>query len=207
MQRLESIALELALGALLCACAGRDSGVSDVPVTGPVVGHYRARLDNGAGVTERFKLLLYAARPDRLHGEVLSPTGGTVLIFDGGDGRIAVTFVRDRVSYVGSAGRDALEKLVGIPLTLEEMVRGLLSGPTGDETYSLLREPDREGLPESLEIRAQGRTLSLQLKRLRALRSAEESLGTGIPPRGMDPRPLDRLEPLQVSAARSREAP
>jgi hypothetical protein len=207
VQRFESIALVLVLGLLVCACASRDRRLSDIPAGGPAVGHYRARLDDGAGTQDRFKLLLYAAYPDRLHGEVLSPTGGTVLIFDGGDGRIAVTFVRDRTAYVGPAGREALDKLVGIPLTLEEMVRGLLSGPQGDESYTMIREPDREGLPERLEIRSEGRTLSLQLKRFRALKVPKETLGTGRPPEGMEPYPLDLLEPLRDTRARGGEAP
>jgi hypothetical protein len=198
--------LVLLLGLLFSACATRDRRVSDLPAGGPVVGHYRARLDDGAGRQERFKLLLYAAHPDRLHGEVLAPTGGTVLIFDGGDGRIAVTFVRDRSSYVGLAGREALDKLVGIPLTLDEMVSGLLSGTRGAESYTLIREPAGEGLPESLVIRSEGRTLSLQLKRLKRLKAPEESLGTGRPPDGMEPYPLDLLEPLQLSGARGGEA-
>jgi hypothetical protein len=177
--------------------------VSDIPEGVPAVGAYRAQLEDEEGGTERFRLLLFAAPPDRLHGEVLAPTGGTVLIFDGGDGRIAVTFVRDRVSYVGPASAEALEKLVGVPLTLEEMVRGLLSGPTGDEPYIVNREAERPGLPQSLEIRSRGRTLALRLKRMRPLTTSADSLGTGVPPEGMEAYPLDQLEPLQVSGARS----
>jgi hypothetical protein len=164
---------------------------------GPTVGVYRARLDDGEGRPQKFKLLLFAAPPDRLHGEVLSPTGNTVLIFDGGDGRMAVTFVRDRVAYVGPAGSEALDKLVGVPLTLEELVRGLLEGARGGEPYTLVRLAQEPGLPQSLEIVAEGRSLALQLKRLRPLSAPAEGLGTGRPPDGMEQLPLERLEPIR----------
>ena len=90
-------------------CGGSSVAVGSGEA-GPV-GLYRARLEHPDGSSDRFKLLLHAALPDRLHGEVLAPVGGTVLIFDGGGGRMAVTFVRDRVSFVGPASPANLEKL------------------------------------------------------------------------------------------------
>jgi hypothetical protein len=191
------LALIAITGLSWLGCAARGGRLQDGPETGPTFGLYRARLTDAEGQVEKFRLLLFAASPDRLHGEVLSPTGNTVLIFDGGQGRIAVTFVRDRVAYVGPAGAEALDKLVGVPLTLDEMVRGLLEGARGGEPYSIVREPDEAGLPQSIEIRAEGRSLGLQLKRLRPLQAPPEGLGTGNPPEGMELLPLDRLEPIR----------
>ena len=60
--------------------------------------------------------------PDRIHGEILSPVGTTEAIFDGGNGRIAVTLPRDRVSYVGDGDAAAMAKVLGVRLSLEELV-------------------------------------------------------------------------------------
>ena len=77
--------LVLVLALSLAACAGRRVPVSSVQDAGPAFGLYRARLEEAGGQSERFRLLLFAAAPDRIHGEVLSPMGTTALIFDGGD--------------------------------------------------------------------------------------------------------------------------
>lgn len=186
------------LVALSLACAGRGERLPAGPDAGPLVGLYKARLEEDGGRSERFRLLLFAAKPDRIHGEVLSPVGGPVLIFDGGAGKIAVTLVRDRVAFAGPAGPEVLEKLIGVPVRLEELVESLLSGGGHDETRTVLREPaGREGLPERFEIRAGGRSLRLQLKRLRALQRRDGGVGTGDPPAGMELLPLERFEPLR----------
>jgi hypothetical protein len=162
------------------------------------VGLYKARLDDADGRSERFRLLLFAAEPDRIHGEVLTPVGGTALIFDGGDGRIAITLVRERVAFAGRAEPEAIEKLIGVRVPLGELVHGLLHGLTAHDGPTVVREPaGREGLPELFEISAGERSLRLQLKRLRALDRGHETLGTGQPPAGLELLPLERFEPLR----------
>lgn len=189
--------LVLAL-ALSLACAGRGNRLPAGPGAGPMVGLYKARLEESAGRSERFRLLLFAAPPDRIHGEVLTPVGGTALIFDGGGGRIAVTLVRDRVAFAGPAGPEVIEKLVGVPVGLEELVESLLSGSRPAGASVVLREPGgREGLPERFEISAGERSLQLQLKKMRNLGRPDGGLGTGEPPEGMELLPLDRFEPLR----------
>jgi hypothetical protein len=179
------------------ACAVRGDKVVSTPGGGPVVGLYRARLSAGEGRSEKFKMLLFAAPPDRIHGEVLSPVGSTLLVFDGGAGKIAITLVRERVVFAGSAGPEAIEKLIGVPVGLEALVASLLSGAVQDPGHTVVREPEgREGLPERYEIAAGGRALQLQLKRLRGLGGRAASLGTGDPPPGFDLLPLEQFEPL-----------
>jgi hypothetical protein len=195
--------LLLVLLSALCACAGRSPGFGDAAEAGPV-GLYRARLEHPDGSSDRFKLLLYAALPDRLHGEVLAPVGGTVLIFDGGEGRMAVTFVRDRVSYVGPASPGNMEKLIAIPLELEALVRALLEGEEVGGGLAVVREPDGEGLPRRLELFSGDRGLRLELKRYRPLRAPAEALGTGRPPDGMEVHPLEQLEPIEYVAEGAR---
>jgi hypothetical protein len=163
-----------------------------------VVGLYRARLAEADGRSEKFRLLLFAAPPDRIHGEVLTPVGGTVLIFDGGGGRIAITLVRDRVAFAGPAGPDVIEKLIGVPVRLEDLVDGLLTGAPPSASFELLREAEvGEALPERFEISSGGRSLELQRRRLRVLDRPEGGLGTGEPPPGLELLPLERFEPLR----------
>lgn len=177
------------------------------PGAGPAVGLYKARLEETGGRSEKFRLLLFAAAPDRLHGEVLTPVGGTALVFDAGAGRIAITLVRDRVAFAGVAGPEIFEKLIGVPVRLEQLVESLLSGGSGGGGVTVVREPaGREGLPERFEIAAGGRSLELQLKRVRALDRRDGGLGTGEPPDGLELLPLERFEPLRAWEQES-EAP
>lgn len=163
------------------------------------MGLYRARLVDEEGRKRKFRLLLFAALPDRVHGEVISPVGTTVLILDGGGGRVAVTLVRDRVAYVGPAGARAVERIVGVPLDLEQLVGGLLRGEIPDGAHRLVRDPPTgAGLPQALEIEAEGRSLMLQLKTLKPLRAPASELGTGNPPPGMRQLPLDELGPVEL---------
>jgi hypothetical protein len=176
------------------------------PGAGPVVGLYKARLEEAGGRSEKFRLLLFAAAPDRIHGEVLTPVGGTALVFDAGAGRIAITLVRDRVAFAGPAGPDVFEKLIGVPVRLERLVDSLLTGRSYGGGPTVAREPaGREGLPERFEISAGGRRLELQLKRVRALDRRDGGLGTGDPPAGLELLPLDRFEPIRAWEQESEE--
>ncbi len=176
-----------------CRRAHRD--VLTTRATGPVVGQYKGRIEGKDGESRQFRLLLFAALPDRLHGEVLSPLGTMQLILDGGRGRLAITFVSDGVSFVGPARPEALARILGVPLSLEELVRGLLTGEVENGEITLVRTGDQDaGLPERLEIRTHSSSLELRLKRLRPARALEPELGTGRPPGNTEVRPIEDLE-------------
>jgi hypothetical protein len=187
--------LALALVGLV-SCAGRTRPTTQRP-QGDVAGLYKVRLEAVGQKTRRFRLLLFAELPDRFHGEVLTPLGATVMILDGGENRLAVTLVRERVAFVGDSGPDNLRRLFGLELSLAELVRGLLTGEAGELEVEVRRESSlSEGLPQRLEIVStveSGRRMTLELKRLRRLDVAPGSLGTGEPPPGLELRPLEEL--------------
>jgi hypothetical protein len=155
---------------------------------------------------ETFRLWVWAGLPDRIHGEVLTPTGQTALVFDGGHGRISVAFVKDRVAYTGPSSPDVLEKLLGIRLTLGDLVGGLLEGRVSGDGYSIERDPSDgpggAGLPPSVVVTAGERVLSLRRKRLLSATAPASDLGTGTPPPGMDVLPIEALEPLRLERDR-----
>jgi len=163
------------------------------------MGVYRARLEDASGQSRRFRLLLYATLPDRIHGEVLSPVGTTELIIDGGGGRVAITQPRKRVSYAGDADAEAMEKVLGVRLSLEQLVQGLLGHEVTGVGYSVERRPAGEtGLPESLRIDGSGHSLSLRLKSSQPLRVSTSTLGNGEPPPDMEVLPLTDLDPVEL---------
>lgn len=156
---------------------------------------YKGRVENADGKGRRFRLLLFAALPDRLHGEVLSPLGAPQLIVDGGSGKLAVTFVRDGESFVGRAHGDVVARVLGVHLELDELVRALLIGESVGGGHPLERMGRGAGeLPQAVTIRTEDGTLALELKRLRPLRADPTLLGTGQPPEGTRVRPLEELE-------------
>jgi len=181
----------------LAGCAPQRRGAIEPSSSGTRVGVYKVRSQPRDEKSRRFKLMLYAASPDRLHGEVLSPLGSPVMSFDGGDGQLAVTLVRDRLTFVGDATPGALAPLFGVAISLSDLVAALLEGVTPDAAGWTLERPDGSGLPESLTITSESGTMSLQLKRWHVLKS-EGSLGTGEPPRGMELRPLEELRLHEV---------
>jgi hypothetical protein len=157
------------------------------------MGIYRGRVSVADGKSRRFRLLLFADHPDRIHGEVLSAMGSTEMIVDGGGGRLAVTLPREGISYVGQAREEILERILGVRLNLQELVQGLLSGELNHEAYSVVREAGEGGLPSGIEFRSAESTLRLELKRLKPLRVDPRGLGKGEPPAGTRVRPLDEL--------------
>ena len=160
-----------------------------------MVGIYAAKLAESGQAGRSFRLMLYVELPDRIHGEILSPLGTPEVLLDGGAGRLAITLVNKRVSYVGPTQPAALAPILGLPLALDALVRGVLYGAPGEGRYRLRRSPGREGaLPEWLEIEAEGTYLSLRLKRTRRLRAFPTDLGTGRAPDGTTIRPLDEFE-------------
>lgn len=174
------------------SCAHRRSDLTGPDDGQPFVGVYKAHLLDAEGASHRFRLLLYAEMPDRIHGEILTPLGATRVILDGGNGRLAVTLVPKGVSYVGPADAESLEMILGIPIGLEQLVGALIDGAPPGDSLSLDRVGGN-GLPERLEIRSVSAELRLELKRLRHLGANALDVGTGQPPEGTELRPLERL--------------
>jgi len=186
------VALTLVALALGLSCAGRRRPPPNAP-PGATMGVYRAATESADGERRTFRLLLFAEPPDRLHGEILSPVGTTEVIVDGGGGRLAVTLPADRVVYAGRADRRTMAKLIGVGLSLPELVAALWEGELEGD-WTLEREPvGRPGLPDRLELQGEGHVFQLWLKRIQPLRTRTPELGTGVPPEGMESRPLEQL--------------
>jgi hypothetical protein len=183
----------------LISCAGARRGPTTDLAPAETVGVYRAAVIDAEGHERKFRLLLFAAHPDRLHGEALSAVGTTEMIVDAGGGMMSVAFTRERVAYVGEASPEAMEKIIGVGLPLGGVVRSLLMGAAGEAGFEVTRTPATgDGLPHSLEIAAAGGRLTLKLKRLRPLTSPPDELGTGSPPDGMTVLPLEDLEAVEL---------
>jgi len=200
----QALLVSLCLGlSLVAGCRGRRPPQT-VPQGEEPVGIYRADLVEGDGEHRRFRLWIYAALPDRLHGEVVSPVGTTELIVDAGGGRMAVSFVRERVAYVGPADPAVLEALLGFRVGLGELVRSLLEGGQAPPGLSLERSDSAgAGLPQRLSLRSGARELTLELKRRQALAGPADGLGRGNAPEGMEERPLAELDLREVAEAGS----
>lgn len=179
---------------LSLACAGVRHPAS-VPPGGPTAAVYRGRFDPGEGEkARRFRLLVHAARPDRLHGEVLSAVGTTELVLDAGANAVSVFFVRDRVAYVGESSERALGALLGVPLAVQTLVDVLVGNDPGPSTLEWNIVPGDFSYPQRIELGDGRRTLRLELKRLRAMRADPATLGTGRPPDGVKQLPLEALD-------------
>jgi hypothetical protein len=168
-----------------------------------LVGSYKGYVDTGDGKQHRFRLLLWAELPDRLHAEFLPPVGGPAVIVDAGDGRLAVTLARERTAYVGAASEAAIGAVTGVAVPLEEMVRWIVSGavPGSQGDPRVARRPESgPGLPEMLEIRSGGRTLRIERRGIDAQASLAEGTGTGIAPRGVVEKPIEELPEVGPAA-------
>jgi hypothetical protein len=188
-------------GVVLCGCASHPV-VPEIRPGGAVVGHYRGRVETDSGETRKFRVVLFAELPDRIHAEVIGPLGSTQLILDGGDGVLAVTAVRRGIAWVGPSRPEALAAIVGVPLPLEQLVRALLIGEIDCDDCRVLRSDEPPGtLPEQLEVRLAGNLLSLELKRLRALERGAEALGRGRPPDGVTVHPLGEIDLIDEDRA------
>ncbi len=195
-RRLATVLLILLGCTLLSSCAARKGPTLVDTASGPRIGVYRGRLVEPEGKNRRFRLLLFVELPDRVHAEVISPLGSTVMIVDGGAGELAVTLSRDGVSYVGEARPEILERILGVRLSLEELVRGFLSGiesPECDDCSVTRSAEEENGLPRTVEFLSHASSLSFELKKVRPLGEPTEALGTGRPPEGTEIRALDDL--------------
>jgi hypothetical protein len=183
---------------LATACGGSRNDLPADPLA-PAAAVYRVRFDPGAGGTQRrFRLLVHAADPDRLHGEIVSAVGTTELVLDAGAEGVSVLFVRDRVAYVGAADERALDALLGVPLaprTMVDVLRGRDPGISGLEWVIV---PGDRGYPREISLSDGPRRLSLELKRLRPIRADPATFGTGRPPAGVETRALELLDPDSV---------
>ena len=116
------------------------------------------------------------------------------MILDGGGGRLAVTFVRDGESYVGAVDRSVLERVLGLPLDLHDLVAALLTGESPSAVERVERRGARPGvLPQALSITSPEARLELELRRLSPLETDPSQLGCGCPPAGTRVRPIEEL--------------
>jgi hypothetical protein len=170
----------------------------------PVVGYYKVRLTPSEGRARRFRMLLFAERPDRIQGEIFTPVGSTALIFDGGGGRLSVALVGEGRAFVGDEEADSLERLFGLRMTLEELVGAVLTGRVPDGEVTLRRDPaTSEGLPRSLEVTSGHNMLTMELRRSQALGADRSNLGTGQPPEGLELSPLTELQLVEIPGSQA----
>jgi len=159
-------------------------------------GVYRGSFRERDGTASRFRLLLFAELPDRMHAEVVPPVGGPRLILDGGGGKLAVSVVDRRTAYVGSAEADSVLRAIGAPVPLSSLVRALVLGedPSAPDV-TIVREPEeRPGFPEIFEIRWEGRILRIDLVKMQPMRGTGPSIGSGTPPEGFSVHPMDEID-------------
>jgi hypothetical protein len=157
-------------------------------------GVYRGWADRDGDGPRRFRVLLHAALPDRIHAELLPPVGSAFLIIDGGGGRLSIASPRERIAYVGEPGADTLEGVLGVPVTLEGLVRALLLGEGIGADVTVERSPESgPGLPRRIELRSGSRRFGIELKEIKERGSRDERIGTGAPPPGVLTRPLEEL--------------
>ena len=190
-------------------CARRaDRGLAFGDGPGTAVAVYRGTLTEPGSGVRGFRATLFVARPDRLHAEIAGPVGGPRLIVDGGGGRIAVSFVADRLAYVGEDARAGLRSVLGLDLGLEELVAAVLDGAAPAAVRAFEYTPGGPGgWPRRLAMSGSDVDVVLELRRTRALpASATTDLGTGTAAPGFEHRSLEEAPgaPLAGLAAEER---
>jgi len=181
----------LGLATLACATVHRDDGVP--AGAGPLVGVYRAAIDDGNGAVRGAKLSIWAERPDRLHVELISPVGGVTFILDAGGGDACVIDAGAATAYVGKDGPEAIAALVGVRVSVAEAIAALLEGapPRG---LAVTRTGAADGaLPEKIPIADGVRSITLARIRYERGTTDTRSLGTGVPPKQLPVRPIEDL--------------
>lgn len=198
----------LAVAALVAVtasgCARRAELASVRPDAPDAAGLYRAAARDGDARTTRFRLWVHAARPDRLHLEVLPPVGGTAFILDAGGGEVAASWVDDRVCLAGPSDAASMGRLLGIAIDARGWVETLLDGAPA-EGIAVEREGEPGGLPLALVLRRG--SLEVRLER-RELRRATGAVGNGRPPEGFAVHPIATMEgPSLLDALLEEPAP
>lgn len=187
------LAANLLVGCLGCsAVRGRGLVAQPVEGAGDAVALYRARMTREGESDRRFRLWLFAARPDRIHAEALSPLGTTHWIVDGGAGQLAVTAVRERITWAGDESPAAVAALLGLELSLTDLVDAVL-GAEPLPAAVLRRTGTARQLPERLVLRTAEATLDLRLDRHMWVGRPSSELGTGRVPPDAEWRPLEDL--------------
>lgn len=178
--------------ALAAGCAGSGAKAVVAPDAAQALGVYRGQAWDERGRRTKFRLLLHARPPDRIHAEMIPPVGGPAWILDAGDGRLSLTLVADATAYVGAARADVVERLLGVAVAPDAFVRALLEGEPPGPDLRFSRSPvGGHGLPETFEIDRGGRGFRLERTDIRAV--AAGALGTGRPPAGMTEVPVEDL--------------
>jgi hypothetical protein len=188
VRRLAAAALLLA--AASCGASREPGGIPQGD--GPLVGFYRATLSQSGHPPRRIKVMLWAESPDRLHVELIAPVGGVRFVLDAGAGRACVVDAEEATAFVGSAGPEAIESLVGFPVSIAGTVEALLTGTAPEGVRVSGRSGETGRLPDRLTLDAGGRSLMLERVRFERGKS-RASLGRGEPPAGMATRPLEEL--------------
>lgn len=196
-RRLGAAVAALTLATLVFTGCGGKRGAKSVSGYDPEasIGVYRARIEAADGTSRRFRMRLFVARPDRLHAEMSGAVGGPRLILDAGSGRLALTVVEDRTTYVGGTGREDVRRALGIDTSVAGFIEALLDGaaPEGGVTFS--RSGDEPGaLPERFEVAIEDGALRMERKRIQPLPDgAADALGAGQVPPGTEIRPLAEI--------------
>ena len=183
------------LGVMAVGCVKTHS-VDLVPAgDGPLVGVYKAAIDDGSGVIRRARLSLWAERPDRLHAELIGPVGGVSHVLDAGGGRVCVVEVATSTAYAGEDSTAAIEALTGVRTSVADAVAAFLEGvpPPG---LTLTRDgPAGGALPVAIRIADGSRSLALTRVRFERGTGDPHAVGTGTPPGGLAVRPIESLRP------------
>jgi len=107
-------ALVAAVAAAGLACSSRHGATTTSEGIGERVATYRLVLEDERGATRHVRLLVWVARPDRLHAEIVLPVGGVRYTLDAGGGRACVVDAEERDAYAGEDGAVAVEALTGV---------------------------------------------------------------------------------------------
>lgn len=187
----------LVLAAVAC---GHSRSAHGIPTgDGPLVGIYKASIDDGSGEVRGAKVSIWLEPPDRLHAELIVPVSGVTFVLDSGAGHTCLVDVAAATAYVGDDSARAIETLVGIRATVADAVAALSYGTSPSGLSVTRNASDAEPLPETIRLADGGRSLALSL--LHFVRGSVDprTLGTGIPAARLRVLPL---ESLPVTSAR-----
>lgn len=179
------------LAALACAQPRANGGVP--AGSGPLIVVYKAAIDDGHRARRGAKIALWAARPDRLHAELILPVGGVTFVLDAGGGNVSIVDVAEATAYVGPDGPGSIGAFTGVRVSVADAVAALLDG-VAPEGVVVSRVGGPAGvLPETFRIEDGTRSLAIARLRIERGRADQRDLGTGVPPDGLRTRPLAEI--------------